>query len=177
MWTRLASGLVGLAVVLPILVLGGPHGVFFLLLPFLVIGLDEYLRMTIPGLPLPERVAYLLTGLVVVSVAVHASSWLVPVLGLATMAFMLLPMFARADVEAAAQQGVRLGFGLLYIPVLLAPLALLRQQEQGVGLVFFLLAATWLGDTGAYFAGRAFGKTPLSPGSPRRRRARACLGA
>jgi phosphatidate cytidylyltransferase len=58
---------------------------------------------------------------------------------------------------------VRLGFGLVYVPVLMAPLARIRMEPDGLALIFFLLASTWLGDTGAYFAGRAFGKTPLFP--------------
>lgn len=163
MLTRLVSGLVGLAIVLPILLWGGPHGVFFLMLPFAAIGLDEYVRMATPGLPLAERVAYHLAGLSVVTAAVYATAWLGVLLALATMIFLLVPMFTRTEVEAAAHQAVRLGFGLVYVPVLMAPLALVRQEEQGVGLVFFLLASTWLGDTGAYFAGRAFGRTPLFP--------------
>ncbi len=163
MLTRLVTGLVGLAVVLPILIYGGPHGVWWLMLPFLVIALDEYVRMAAPALPLPERVLYLATGVGVAATAVHATGWLGVVLPVVTMAFMVLPMLARPEVDAAAHQAVRLGFGLVYVPVLLAPLALIRQQEQGLGLIFFLLASTWLGDTGAYFAGRAFGKTPLFP--------------
>lgn len=163
MLTRLVSGLVGLAIVLPILIWGGEHGVWWLMLPFLLIGLDEYVRMGAPELPLAERGAYLLTGLGVATVAVHATAWLGVVLPLVTIAFLLVPMFLRPDVERAATQAVRLGFGLVYVPVLMAPLALIRQEEHGLGLIFFLLASTWLGDTGAYFAGRAFGKTPLFP--------------
>ena len=74
-----------------------------------------------------------------------------------------LPMFARAQVEQGARDAVHLGFGYAYVPMMMAPLALLRQEPDGLGLIFFLLASTWLGDTGAYFAGRAFGKTPLFP--------------
>ena len=39
----------------------------------------------------------------------------------------------------------------------------IRFGHQGIVLIFFLLCATWLGDTGAYFAGRFFGKRPLLP--------------
>lgn len=163
MATRLIAGLVGLAFVLPILIWGGPFGVWWLILPFLLIALDEYVRMAAPALPLVEKVAYLAGGLALVSVAVHASAWLGVALALLTMLFMVVPMFRRPEVDAAAHQAVRLGFGLVYVPVLMAPLALLRQEEDGLGLIFFLLASTWLGDTGAYFAGRAFGKTPLFP--------------
>ncbi|MFN7143342.1 MAG: phosphatidate cytidylyltransferase, partial [Myxococcota bacterium] len=156
MATRLIAGLAGLAIVLPILVWGGPLGVWWLILPFLLIALDEYVRMAAPTLPLVEKVAYYAGGLALVSVAVHAHAWLGVALALLTMLFMVMPMVRRPEVDAAAHQAVRLGFGLVYVPVLMAPLALLRQEEDGLGLIFFLLASTWLGDTGAYFAGRAF---------------------
>ncbi|MDP2304580.1 MAG: phosphatidate cytidylyltransferase [Pseudomonadota bacterium] len=163
MGTRLLAGLAGLAVVVPILVWGGPTGVWWLMLPFLLVALDEYVRMAAPELPLLERIVYLLAGLAVVTAAVHATAYLPTVLALLFMAFITLPMFARENVEVAARQAQRLGFGLVYVPILMAPLALIRMEEDGLALILFLLASTWLGDTGAYFAGRAFGKTPLFP--------------
>ncbi len=39
---------------------------------------------------------------------------------------------------------------------------------QGSRYVIFLLAVVWCGDTGAYFGGRSFGKTPLSLRSPKK---------
>lgn len=163
MGTRLLAGLAGLAVVVPVLVWGTGMGVWWLMLPFLLIALDEYVRMATPELPLRERVLYLVTGLGIVTVAVHATSYLAIVLALLFMVFITLPMFARDNVEVAARQALRLGFGLVYVPVLMAPLALIRMEPDGLQLIFFLLASTWLGDTGAYFAGRAFGRTPLFP--------------
>ncbi|MES2642518.1 MAG: phosphatidate cytidylyltransferase [Myxococcota bacterium] len=163
MGTRLIAGLAGLAVVIPILVWGGPNGVWWLMLPFLLVALNEYVRMAAPELPMVERSVYLLAGLVVVTAAVHATAYLPTVLALLFMGFITLPMFARESVDVAARQALRLGFGLVYVPVLMAPLALIRMENDGLGLIFFLLASTWLGDTGAYFAGRAFGKTPLFP--------------
>jgi phosphatidate cytidylyltransferase len=76
---------------------------------------------------------------------------------------MLVPMFREEDVARAADRAIRYGFGLVYVPVLMAPLALIRGEEHGLALIFLVLASTWLGDTGAYFAGRFFGKTPLFP--------------
>ncbi|MDP2315935.1 MAG: phosphatidate cytidylyltransferase [Pseudomonadota bacterium] len=163
MATRIIAGLVGLAFVVPILVWGGPTGVWWLMLPFLVIALDEYVRMAAPELPLLERVLYLIAGVGLAAVGVHATPMLPIVLALLFMACVTVPMFARPEVDLAARQAVRLGFGLVYVPVLMAPLALIRMQPDGMALIFYLLASTWLGDTGAYFAGRAFGKTPLFP--------------
>ena len=163
MGTRLLAGLAGLAFVIPVLVWGGPNGVWWLMLPFLVIALDEYARMAMPEQPLPERVLYLATGLGTAAVAVHAPAQLGIVLALLFIGCTVLPMLARGDVSVAARQAVRLGFGLVYVPVMMAPLARIRMEHDGMALIFFLLASTWLGDTGAYFAGRAFGKTPLFP--------------
>lgn len=44
-------------------------------------------------------------------------------------------------------------------------------------MILYLLAATWLGDTGAFFAGRAFGKTKLLNASHRKRPWKAPSGA
>jgi phosphatidate cytidylyltransferase len=163
MGARIAAGLVGLALVLPVLIYGGPLGVWWLMLPFLVIALDEYVRMALPHLTLPGRALYHLGGLGLVAVAVFAPRQLLLALPALVMLCLSLPMFARAQVEQGARDAVHLGFGYAYVPMMMAPLALLRQEPDGLGLIFFLLASTWLGDTGAYFAGRAFGKTPLFP--------------
>jgi phosphatidate cytidylyltransferase len=54
-----------------------------------------------------------------------------------------------------------LGLGAL-LPTLLA-FWFLRQQEQGVNWVVLLLCIVATADSGAYFAGRAFGKRKLAP--------------
>lgn len=163
MLARLVSGIVGLCVVLPIVIYGGPNSVWWLMLPFLVIALDEYVRMATPTVGLPARVAYHTAGLGLAAVAVHAPDYLLVTFGVLVMTTMTVTMLLQTDVELAANQAVRLAFGLGYVPLLMAPLAYIRQEPDGVGWIFFLLASTWLGDTGAYFAGRGFGKTPLFP--------------
>ena len=55
-------------------------------------------------------------------------------------------------------------FGVLYTGGLLSFAVLLRQiGPQGPWWLLMLLAVTWLNDTGAYFAGRAFGGHKLYP--------------
>jgi len=53
--------------------------------------------------------------------------------------------------------------GILYVGWLLGHLILLRNLEQGEYLIFFLFLVTWAGDTGAYYAGKGFGRHRLSP--------------
>jgi phosphatidate cytidylyltransferase len=53
--------------------------------------------------------------------------------------------------------------GALYPGLLISALVPLRQMELGFWWVFLALTVTWANDTGAYFAGRAFGKRKLYP--------------
>ena len=54
-------------------------------------------------------------------------------------------------------------FGVLYVGLLLGHYSLLRNLEQGVALVFFVIIVTWLSDTGGFFVGKTLGKHPLAP--------------
>ncbi len=57
-------------------------------------------------------------------------------------------------------------FGVLWIGLPFAHAVLLRElppNSHGLGLVIDVLVGTFIGDTSAYFVGRAFGRTPLAP--------------
>jgi phosphatidate cytidylyltransferase len=53
--------------------------------------------------------------------------------------------------------------GIYWIGLGLAHAVLLRDLPHGLGIVIDVLVGTFLGDTGAYFGGRLFGKRPLAP--------------
>jgi phosphatidate cytidylyltransferase len=53
--------------------------------------------------------------------------------------------------------------GFVYIVVPLAMLVNLRQQGSGAFLILYLLIVVWIGDTVAYYSGRAFGRHKLAP--------------
>jgi phosphatidate cytidylyltransferase len=53
--------------------------------------------------------------------------------------------------------------GLAWIGLAFAHAVLLRDLEHGGALVFAVLLGTFVGDTGAYLGGRAFGRRPLAP--------------
>ncbi len=168
MKTRILSAVVALAIVVPVLVYGGPMGVWWLMFPLILVGMDEYVKMALPGVSRLEWALMVLGGGVVAAVAVHAPAWLGAVLPLAVMGSMVVPMFREEDTARATERATRYAFGLLYLPLLAAPLALIRLQvwdgrEVGLPLLGMLMLATFGGDSGAYFAGRAFGKTPLFP--------------
>lgn len=54
-------------------------------------------------------------------------------------------------------------FIVIYSVVILTRLALMREMENGLALVFLAFIGAWLPDTVAYFAGNLFGKRKLIP--------------
>ncbi len=168
MGTRILSAIVALAIVIPVLVYGGPMGVWWLMFPLILVGMDEYVKMALPGLSRLEWALMILAGGAVAAVAVHAPAWLGATLPLVIMGCMVVPMFREEETPRATERAMRYAFGVVYLPLLAAPLALIRQysmegREVGLPMLGLLMLATFGGDTGAYFAGRAFGKTPLFP--------------
>jgi phosphatidate cytidylyltransferase len=68
------------------------------------------------------------------------------------------PIRERISLSMAATT-----FGVYWIGLGLAHAVLLRGLEHGGALVFMVLLGTFLGDTGAYLGGRAFGTRRLAP--------------
>ena len=54
-------------------------------------------------------------------------------------------------------------FGIGYICLFLSFLVFIRDHTAGVQWIFFILCILWLGDSGAYFVGKAIGRRKLSP--------------
>ena len=54
-------------------------------------------------------------------------------------------------------------FGIYWIGFAFAHAVLLRGVPDGKGIIIDILVGTFLGDTGAYFGGRMFGRRPLAP--------------
>jgi phosphatidate cytidylyltransferase len=163
MLTRTIAGLVGLGVVLPALIWGGNLAVEVLVGVVLGIGLWEFSamafqdrpalwgfwRMALPGYGFYGAMLYGPPGLVA------------PVMALGALFLMLSVLFRAGPVDDAGRAAGLLVLGVTWIPGFLVALPLLRRMDHGLAWIFFMLAVTWLGDTGAYFAGRTFGKHKL----------------
>ena len=76
-------------------------------------------------------------------------------------------MFLKKPVDVAVRFLSFSFFGVFYVGILMGCIGLIAASAsdptQGRYTVFLLLLATFLGDTGAYMAGRLFGKHKLSP--------------
>lgn len=161
--TRLLAAAVGLAVLLPSVILGGPLAVAIIVALAAAISLDEFARMAFPE---DHRAAF--AWLLLVEAGLGAA-WLLGddrqllvAVGLTVVgSFVFVVLRPGEHLEQAADRVARLVLGALWIVGGLGVLYHLRAFEHGVAWVILALAVSWLGDTGAYFAGRALGRTPL----------------
>jgi phosphatidate cytidylyltransferase len=137
-------------------------GAFVLLVAGLA--LYEYTAMALAGAP--RRLRW---GVIVLGVGLTAGLYVWPGLALAWVlaafvATAALVLFDPGDIPAA---GARLGtasFGVFYLGLLCAPLALMqRDAPHGRAWVLLAITLTFSNDTGAYFTGKALGHHKLYP--------------
>jgi phosphatidate cytidylyltransferase len=69
----------------------------------------------------------------------------------------------RPEFENASWAMAVVFMGVLWIGLAVAHAMLLRKLDHGGALVLDTLIGTFIGDTGAYFAGRGWGRTRLAP--------------
>jgi phosphatidate cytidylyltransferase len=97
-----------------------------------------------------------LAGALIPGAALAGPDWFTAAIVLAV----LLPglVFARGPEPARGVQSWLWGIATaMYFGVLAAHFILLRQLDDGRGLLFFALITVWVADTGAYFVGRPLG--------------------
>lgn len=82
-------------------------------------------------------------------------------------ALLIIPasyVFSRRKLEDSLPSSAIAVLATTYVGMLGGSLIRLRNDfPEGWKLVFFLLLVVWLGDTGAYYFGKSFGKHKLSP--------------
>lgn len=159
---RLLAALVGLAVILPALIWGGELAVEIIGAVAMLVCCDEWATMAFP-----KRRWWALAQLVPPSIAIYVAVLWGPegTLALAIAGsilwLLLSTLFRKGPVDDAVDTIGRLALGLAYVPALIVFIPLVRRLPDGLAWVFLMLVITWLGDSGAYFAGRLFGKHKL----------------
>lgn len=144
---------------------------FLVLLGIILLGGSwEYLRLAGVG---GQAAGFLLVVLQAVTLAVlfwYRNEWaagMVLYLSLCCAAWLLLFIRLPAYRQDARNDGryrlASIATSLLSITACWFALGWLRVQPQGSWLILLLLLIVWAADTGAYFAGKAFGKKKLAP--------------
>ncbi len=119
------------------------------------------------------RVLYIITAAAFAALAAQtgsdylvATSQMLFAIGVAVVAvaFFFLGLAMRRDPLATGFPAAAAAtFGFIYIAVPLGMLVQLRQQGSGAFLILYVLIVVWMGDTVAYYTGRALGRHKLAP--------------
>ena len=87
---------------------------------------------------------------------------------LVLVAMCVIPVLFGVTIAGPSAQGGTFGMaivllGVFWIGMGIAHAIMLRNLDHGGGIVAAVLIGTFVGDTGAYFVGRAIGRTKLAP--------------
>jgi phosphatidate cytidylyltransferase len=159
---RIATAVVGLPVVGAVVLWRDSRGILALCLVAAALSLVEYTGLVMRGRPLAERAGTVLIGCgLLVAFALQPEfgvAWMVA--GVIAVGLLILPR--AVDIPTAWPRLAAAGFGVFYVGGLLSALPILH-RVAGPAWVALAIAVTFGNDTGAYFAGRAFGKHKLAP--------------
>ena len=150
------------AVVAVVIVFSGNRTLFALLVTGLgIVALHELYRLLAPVRPLP--LAGFLGLIAIVAAATYGDQFqmVMAITGavlLTALMAILRPLRRHVTLAVAATL-----LGVLWIGLGLAHAVLLFRLDHGESLLFDVLLATFIGDTGAYFGGRLWGTTQLAP--------------
>ncbi|MEM1348997.1 MAG: phosphatidate cytidylyltransferase [Myxococcota bacterium] len=162
---RAWTALIGIPILLA-LILGAPSWGFFLLVAGAgAICVWEYCQITLGDEHAAVRNLAAATSLAVVSVSyLLVTSRMVAVVA-GVMGLMLYVLFVHKETKETTHMVSHAVTGLVYGGLMLFPLALMREVTEGAGPYWVLMSfgVVWGSDAGAYFAGRALGRTKLSP--------------
>lgn len=163
--TRLLTAAVAVPLLLALLYLGPPVGWFAFVALAAAVGAIELFGMTHAG----DRVAQALG--VALTLGVMSTLWwfgtnpkvLVTLLLVLPIVAVMFVLIRLGDIHTAAGRVMAIAFGPLYLGGGLGAVTLVRRDAgiDGPGFVLLALMLSWLSDTGAYFAGRFFGKRKL----------------
>jgi phosphatidate cytidylyltransferase len=163
--SNLVARLLTAVVLVPLLIVAirweNPLAVWGIVYLATFLGLREYYNMTLAKTPVSERGFGVLVGMAMAAVVYWYENSphviLAAVVGVTIGSFLFL-LFRYRDMDTVAGRVAHMVFGVFYVGVLLAFVALLKKRgPDGGAWVYITLTCTWFSDTGAYFAGRFIG--------------------
>ena len=111
----------------------------------------------------PVRLAGFLGLIGLVVAALYGDTTHVLLVLAATVALVFLLTIAGPSIEGGTLGMAIVLLGVVWVGVAIAHAVMLRELPRGGGIVADVLIGTFVGDTGAYFGGRALGRRKLAP--------------
>jgi phosphatidate cytidylyltransferase len=150
---------------LTLVILKGGRTCFALLIGLgAVVGLVEYYALVLPQEAKAEKGVGLAVSMAMVMAFYKGD--VVAVCGILCLGLFLSAVISITRfrpgtpvVETVSRQMM----GLVYLPILLGHVILIRDWDRGIFWTCFLLAVVFAGDTGAYYVGKAIGRHKLCP--------------
>jgi len=162
---RLATAVVMIPVLLGLIYFGPAWGWLAFICLAAGVGAYEMFGMTHPEDQVARGVGIVLTLLVTLGLwfGLDSARLLITVLVAIPVLSLLLTLWRLGEMPSVALRVAGGAFGPLWVGLGLGAVALLRVvgKDDGGGYVVLSLGLAWIGDTGGYFAGRAFGKHKL----------------
>lgn len=154
------------------------HPVLFLILICLVcvLAMREYFQIVYRNPDGNEKNIHPISGLgfpvglmIIWAAYMDKAEWMIGILALnlilsSLFAFFIIGSDARVSrVSRVSDTLIKQTSGILYVPLLLSFLILIRNETLGIGWLFFLMAIVFSGDTFAYYGGTYLGRHKLCP--------------
>ncbi|QDG49885.1 phosphatidate cytidylyltransferase [Persicimonas caeni] len=161
--TRVLTAIVAIPLLLAIIFMAPPWGTFLLVAFAGMASVWEYCSITYGDENRLAKVVSVLVAAGISAVLYFVSEWFVEATAVAFLLIFIVFLFSYDDQERVSHQIGSSITGILYGGVVLTTLSLLVRDAGIAGPYWILMAmgVTWGSDTGAYFAGRAFGKHKL----------------
>lgn len=144
----------------------GPTSFFLLISAVSVICLWEYFSIVFRSTPGHPAIVWI--GMTAGALMITAAEFRMPSMILCILAISILlcafisVWWSKPDhplLEAVSAQIQ----GMVYIPLLLSFLVMIRDQPHGVAWIFYLLCIIFAGDIGAYYVGTGWGRHKINP--------------
>lgn len=161
---RLLSGIVLLAVLITVIILGGNY-LFVFLGIISLIGQYELYRAVKMEKTLPAYLGYIISILYEGLILFERKDMVVS--AIIVFFLLLMTVYVFCYPKYVVEQISVIFFGFFYVTVLLSYIYQLRMEKSGLYTVWLIIISAWGSDTCAYCVGRLIGKhklpSPLSP--------------
>jgi len=134
---------------------------FICLMAFL--GLLEFCRMALPQRPIPGIITALFGSVVPYLFFQHSWHHILLAITVFLLVSSIYLLFRFNDIRQVITESGAMAFGILYVPILLGYLNLIRSGQMGVQWLFLMMFIVMSGDSAAYYIGSMFGRNKLYP--------------